>query len=186
MSKRPKPERLTTVRLLLLVVFVHAIPVFAQPAPIVVTVDECLPPLTAALATASGPRPDGACSYFWTLARRSHHGRAEFRHPAIPIRSSGHADHDFSRSGGALRLLRGRARDLADGPGRLGLGRGHDLSRILHAARRFRRAFLPVGSGGRPERPAIVHDAGEPDPHHGIPPDRRRYKRVPVRQLSPA
>ncbi len=67
MSKRLKPERPTAVRILSLVVFVHAIPVFAQPAPIVVTVDECLPPLTAAVATASGPRADGACSYFWTL-----------------------------------------------------------------------------------------------------------------------
>ncbi len=67
MSKLLKPGRLSAVRILSLVVFVHAIPVFAQPAPIVVTVDECLPPLTAAFATASGPRPDGACSYFWTL-----------------------------------------------------------------------------------------------------------------------
>ena len=50
-------------------VFASAIPVFAQLPPVVVTVDACLPPLTTGLtATASGPRPDGACTYMWSLS----------------------------------------------------------------------------------------------------------------------
>ena len=68
MSKHLKSAREASVRVLSLVVLLYAIPVLAQRNPVVVTVDECLPPLSEALATATGPRPDGACSYFWTLS----------------------------------------------------------------------------------------------------------------------
>ena len=147
MSKRPKPERLTTVRLLLLVVFVHAIPVFAQPAPIVVTVDECLPPLTAALATASGPRPDGACSYFWTLAGGvitggQNSGTLQFHSgpPGTPITISAEA----VGPSGCFGVGHATSRT---GPVASASGDATICHAILHAARRFRRAFLPVGSG---------------------------------------
>jgi len=64
MSKRLKPERLTAVRILSLVVLLHAIPVFALQ---VVSVDPSLPPDTSGLTAFVSVFPGESCSFEWTI-----------------------------------------------------------------------------------------------------------------------
>ena len=64
MSNRLRLERLTVVRLLSLVVFLHAIPVFARE---VVSVDPSLPPDTSGLTAFVSVFPSEPCSFEWTI-----------------------------------------------------------------------------------------------------------------------